>query len=245
MIDFNPGVSQRHLLFFLLFTGEEPAMSKTTPALSVKQRRDLVEAGFIKLEKRGRAFHVVLTEKTWAWAFCAFDQGVPSRLKLNAVALDGLLKRLKAHMVCTGVGLEELLGFLDVSIAPKERIKPCSVESNSTLPDSALPGSVLPGRVESSLVDPCEKNLEKMVSRAYLELSGNRWNVRVPIAALRKALAQIEKDDLTAILRRMQLDSDHSLLLYPYDDPRQITPEDAAAAVHTGGRENHIVYMGG
>jgi hypothetical protein len=42
MIDFNPGVSQRHLLFFLLFTGEEPAMSKTTPALNIKQRRELV-----------------------------------------------------------------------------------------------------------------------------------------------------------------------------------------------------------
>lgn len=235
MIDFNPEVSQRHLLFFLLFTGEEPAMSKTTPALSVKQRRELVEAGLIKLEKRGRASHVVLTEKAWAWAFRAFDQKVPPRLKLNAGALEGLLKRLKAHMVCTGVGLQELLGSPNLSIISKERIKPCPVESDSALL----------GRFRSDLVGLGEKNLEKMVSQAYLELSGNRWNVRVPIAALRKALAQIKKDDLTATLRRMQLGSDYSLLLYPYDDPREITPEDAAAAVHTGGRENHIVYMGG
>lgn len=232
MIDFNPDVSQRHLLFFMLFTGEEPAMSKTTPALNVKQRRELVKSGLIKLEKRGRASHMVLTEKAWAFAFHGFDQEVPSRLKLNAKALEGLLKRLKAHMVCTGVGLVDLFGPQNVSSVGT---KSCPVES-----DSALPGGV-----ESNFFDSDQKDLERTVSQAYLELSGNRWNVRVPIADLRKALAQIKKDDLTAILRRMQLGEDHSLLLYPYDDPREITPEDAAAAVHIGGRENHIVYMGG
>jgi hypothetical protein len=183
---------------------------------------------------------VILTKKAWVWAFHAFDGEVPPRLKLNAGALEGLLKRLKTHMVCTGVGLEEMLGRPNVS---KQSLETCSIES----------GSSLSGRVESNLADftdladSGEKNhdLEKMVSQAYLELSGNRWNVRVPIAALRKELAQIKKDDLTAILRRMQLGVDYSLLLYPYDDPREITPEDAAAAVHIGGRVNHIVYMGG
>lgn len=67
MMDFNPGVTQRHLLFFLLFTGEEPAMSKTTLALSIKWRRELIETGLMRLEKRGRAFYVVLTEKAWSF----------------------------------------------------------------------------------------------------------------------------------------------------------------------------------
>jgi hypothetical protein len=56
MMDFNPGVTQRHLLFFLLFTGEEPAMSKTTPALSIKCPRELIETGLMRLEKGAGPF---------------------------------------------------------------------------------------------------------------------------------------------------------------------------------------------
>ncbi len=226
-MDYHPGVSQRHLLFSLLFTGEEPAMSKTTPVLSVRQRRELVDAGFIELEKRGRAFHVILTDKAWAWAFDAFDQAVSPRLKLNAKSLEGLLGRLKTYMVKNRVGLGDLLG--------------CNSPGGD---QPGLGGGVVDKRAPDA-PDAREINdLERRICTAYLDLAGNQWNVRVPIAALRRALSDIDADALTARLCRMQFSGNHTLVLYPHDDPREMTPEDAAAAVHAGGRENHIVYMG-
>jgi hypothetical protein len=33
-------------------------------------------------------------------------------------------------------------------------------------------------------------------------------------------------------------------VLYPYDDPREIRPEDVAAAVEIAGQAKHILYMG-
>ncbi len=226
-MDYHPGVTQRHLLFSLLFTGEEPAMSKTIPVLSVKQRKELVDAGFIELEKRGRASHLILTDKAWAWALDAFDQSVPPRLKLNAGALEGLLGRLSVYMVKNKVGLGDLLAGED--------------------PGCHEPGHDGAGTDEigSDGADTRDtKNLERRICSAYHRLAGNQWNVRVSIADLRKALSDLDRDDLSALLCRMQFSGDYTLVMYPHDDPREITPEDAAAAVHAAGRDNHIIYMG-
>ena len=68
--------------------------------------------------------------------------------------------------------------------------------------------------------------------------------MRVRIADLRGSLSDVNHDELSAVLRRMQLSDDCNLVLYPYDDPREIRPEDSAAAVEIAGQENHILYMG-
>ncbi|ACN14361.1 hypothetical protein HRM2_12490 [Desulforapulum autotrophicum HRM2] len=226
-MDYHPGVTQRHLLFSLLFTGEEPAMSKTIPVLNVKQRKELVDAGFIELEKRGRASHLILTDKAWAWASDAFNQSVPPLLKLNAAALEGLLGRLSVYMVKNKVGLGDLLAGEN----------PVSYESGPNAPGIDKRG---PDGGDARHT----KNLERRICSAYHRLAGNQWNVRVSIAALRKVLSDINRDDLSALLCRMQFSGDYTLVMYPHDDPREITPEDDAAAVHAAGRDNHIIYMG-
>ena len=79
------------------------------------------------------------------------------------------------------------------------------------------------------------------MKRAYLDASGGRWDVRVRMADMRKKLVDIPPKSLDAILRKMQLDQ--KLVLYPLDEPSEISPEDDAAAVAAGGRKNHILYM--
>ncbi|MBI9091861.1 MAG: hypothetical protein JEZ12_21830 [Desulfobacterium sp.] len=204
---FNPDVTQKHVLFSLLFTGDEPTMSNTTPKMNPKKRKALVDAGMIQLEKRGRASHVLLTDKAWAWAFEALDQELSGRFKLNPKALEGLLRRLKTYMVKNGVVLAELLE-----------------SDQGVLPEPA--------------------NIEVRVRSVYHEIAGSQWNVRVRIADLRGALPDVGHDELSAVLRRMQLSDDFNLVLYPYDDPREIRPEDSAAAVEIAGQEKHILYMG-
>ncbi len=39
----------------------------------------------------------------------------------------------------------------------------------------------------------------------------------------------------------MQLEE--KLMLYPLDDPCEITPEDEKAAINVMGRKNHIIYI--
>ena len=72
---FKPSPKQVLALWNMLFTGEEPAISKIQPGLNPRERGQLQEAGLIEIEKRGRASHIILTEKAWAWA----AKGSPSR----------------------------------------------------------------------------------------------------------------------------------------------------------------------
>ena len=229
-MDFQPGVTQKHLLFTLLFTGQEPAISKTTPPLSVKQRKELVAADLITLEKRGRSTHIRPTDKAWTWALDHLDQPVPRTLKLNAHALEGLLKGVKAHLKGTHLSLADLLR------PPEARGK--------TAPDPEKETPQNPEKLNFSS-SRAEAPLEERIRTAYHELTGGTWQMRVRIADLHRFLGDVPMEHLARTLRRMQLQEDTALVLYPCDDPREIGPEDAAAAVDIGGEKNHILYMGG
>jgi hypothetical protein len=89
-----------------------------------------------------------------------------------------------------------------------------------------------------------ETSLDGRIRAACLELGGGREAVRIRIADLRMRLADVPHDELTEALR--ELSRRRELTLYPLDDPRQITPEDEAAAIHSStGVRQHILYYGG
>ncbi len=95
----------------MLFTGEEPSQTKLGAYLGskgAKERQQLVDAGLIELEKRGRAKHAILTEKAWGWAAEHLDAEI-SQSKLAAFALEGLLVKLKLYMGHNDVALVEIL----------------------------------------------------------------------------------------------------------------------------------------
>jgi len=86
--------------------------------------------------------------------------------------------------------------------------------------------------------------LDGRIRAACLELGGGRDAVRIRIADLRKRLADVPNVDLTEGIR--ELSRRRELTLYPLDDPRQITPEDEAAAIQSStGVPQHILYYGG
>ena len=95
-------------LWNLLFTGDTPKLSDLKPRLSPAQRRPLVAGGLIELEKRGRAKHVVLTEKAWAWAADNLDAEFSPSVNA-AIALKGLLPKLLGYIRATGTSLAEML----------------------------------------------------------------------------------------------------------------------------------------
>jgi len=222
---FKPSPIQTLALWSLFFTDQAPPMqSKLKPKLDPKQRKELIDAGLITLKKKGRASYVFLTEKAWAWASDHLD--APFSHTTNAAApFASLLSTLKKYMTAQGIPLVEMLN-------PSETISSDEKKALRPTPEKA-PGATAGGGND--------EHREQRVKRAYLEASGGQWDVRVRMADMRKKLMDIPPKSLDAILRKMQLDQ--KLILYPLDDPSEISPEDDAAVVVAGGRKNHILYM--
>jgi len=107
-MNFQPSPKQVLVLWNLLFTAEEPMISKLQPALTPKERRQLESAGLIEIERRGRAGHVLLTEKCWAWAAGHLEAEI-SQSKFAVKALKGLLGSLKTHLERQNLSLAEFL----------------------------------------------------------------------------------------------------------------------------------------
>ena len=212
-MNFTPSPRQILLLWNLMFTGREPMISRLEPPLNPAQRRELEKAGLIELEQRGRARHVVLTDKAWVWAAEHLDAEIMAS-KFAVGALAGLLKmldrHLKRHRIALGAFAAE--GEID-GIEPE--------------PESGTAGETLEERIRS----------------AYLNVSGGGFNVRIRLAQLKSNLADVPADSLAEALIRMQKTGRHGLVLWPLDDPRDIFPEDEAAAVNVAGVRRHIVYM--
>lgn len=87
------------LFIWKLLTAEtaeerEPQKSKAKPDLK-KDLAPLLAQGYVTVEKRGRAQHLLLTDKAWAWAERTGDvRLMKSNSKVGAEALEGLLHRL-------------------------------------------------------------------------------------------------------------------------------------------------------
>ncbi|MDD8026758.1 MAG: hypothetical protein PHI34_09600 [Acidobacteriota bacterium] len=215
----EPSPKQTLLLWVILFTGIEPPISATKPKLSPKERAQMEEAGLIRLEKRGRSNHIVLTDKAWGWAAGHLDAAFSSNSPAAAPALGGLLKKLKAYLV---VGDLALADFLHPRPAkPKLEAKPQAVPS----------------------LTAASADLEAAVVRAYLQASGSAWNVWVKLTEIRRRLPDVPRPDLDAALIR--LEKAKRAILYPIDDPQSVRPEDTAAALVVAGFKRHIVLMRG
>jgi hypothetical protein len=90
-----------------------------------------------------------------------------------------------------------------------------------------------------------EENVSR-VKKALLQLDPVQagGSGRVRIADLRKQLGNMSPAEFEAALR--DLSRKNYLTMYPQDDPRQIRPDDEAAAVHSStGVPQHIIRFGG
>jgi hypothetical protein len=85
--------------------------------------------------------------------------------------------------------------------------------------------------------------VEDQVKRAYLGVTAGSWNKRVRLSELRMLLDDIQRAELDNVLIQMQQGGE--LVLYPLDNPQEITAADRDAAIAIGGTRLHIVYMRG
>lgn len=105
----DPSPKLTLLIWVLLFTGSEPSLSQVKPKISPQERAWLETAGLIRLDKRGRFKHIVLTDKAWGWAADHLDSAFSHKSLAAAPALGGLLRRLKAFLEARELALADFL----------------------------------------------------------------------------------------------------------------------------------------
>lgn len=230
-MNYQPSPKQA-LLLWRLITGEnreerEPLLSKARPSLAPKERKPLVDNGFIRLEQRKgkRGKYLVLTDTTWAWAANCLDVEIlKSPSGVGAEALQGLLRRLLPFLKQNDISLASL--FMDVSTpaSTHTRVSKSASQSKGPVPATSDEHS-LPNRIEA----------------ACLSLSGGERKARVRLTALRERLSSIERDVLDRAL--LELQDRRRLVLYRDDNTAALTDEDRAAALYVGDEPRHLVYL--
>ena len=213
------------LFLWRMITGEdinmrEPKLSDAKPALDAKtDRKKLIDEGYLEVTQRGRAKHLLLTEKAWSWAASAREvQLLKSRSSVGAEALEGLLHRLLPYLKRHEIPLAAL--FMEDS-GPEPKVTP---PPRAPVHD---PGSV----AEEA----------KKIEAAYLSLTGGRRQVRVLLRDLRAALSEMEKSALDRALIGMQ--DTKKVVLYREDNTAALTAADHEAALIVGDSPRHLVYM--
>ena len=79
------------------------------------------------------------------------------------------------------------------------------------------------------------------IRKAYLELSGGRFNERARLSDIREKLKAIDRATLDETLTRMQRDQEASL--YQLDNRVEITDADRSAAIYIGREPRHILWI--
>jgi hypothetical protein len=131
-MSFQPNPRQALVMWHLLITREEPAQSKVNLPFTVADRKELLSAGLIQLEKRQRAQHIVLTDKAWDWALEHLDAPI-SKSQQAAPILQKLLSSLKSYLQSQQIPLVELLTLPPRVIIPE----------NGAVTDADIPTRIL------------------------------------------------------------------------------------------------------
>lgn len=222
----DPTPKQTLAMWRLLFLGDEPKVSDL--GLAPKDRQPLESEGLITIERRpytdrqGRrayANFVAPTDRAWAWAAEHLDARI-GRSTDAAPILEGLLQRLKVAIDGERLSLADI--FLPETPDPSAGLR--VVDPPSTPP--------APRDID---------NLGPRIRSVCLDLAQGQHNVRVRLAALRRRLSDIDRETLNRQLIAMQRDGE--LVLYPLDDPQEISGTDRSAALSIAGAPRHILYL--
>lgn len=217
---------QNFVLWQLLLNGDDVALTKLDPRLTPAERKPLLDAGLIDLVKRGQSNHVLLTDKTWAWA-CEQTVSPPYASKKHAPLLfQTLISKLQVYLQTNGIPLSEFL---------TTQATACHSDDGANDNKRDQP------RSHNGVVDFA--TMAAAIRTTYRRITGGKLNTRVRLAELHKELPFGAKEMIDTTLRQMQLNGE--LVLMPLDDPKGIYAEDQAAAVNISGDLRHIVYLKG
>lgn len=211
-----PGLLQTLFLWRLLSGGGAGFLNRMKPELVAKDRKALEAAGLIFVEKK-KPPQTGTKRVTASMHATLTEQGWEW-------ASEHLDADFSMRSPASGPVLREILRKLKILLAARSVALADFIAERLSAPTAAA------------------VNVPEQVRAAYCRITAGQWNQRVRLAALRRELAGVSRECLDATLLAMERDG--TAILYPLDDPREIRPEDTAAAVANSLRlPRHIIFM--
>lgn len=163
----------------------------------------------------------------------SFKIGRSNYLKLTDKAWDWAVENLNAEISLSNQATPILHTIL---VKLNEYIK----QSDLSLAEFLNPQSI---KTESTEMNVGHEDLESQLRNAYLRASNGRFYTQVRLTTLRELLKDIPQNRLDETLLKMY--KEEKAILYPLDDPQEITATDSEAALFISEREKHIIILEG
>jgi hypothetical protein len=179
-----------------------------------KGDRDLLQAdGLIRSEKRGRRIWIEVTDRGWAWAGENLGAELPKASSAGSQILKAWLARLKAFMDARAIVLADIL-------APR-----IPMGKSEPVGSAHFEGAGVRDRIR----------------QAYLDVTGGRFNARVPLSEIRERVKDIARPALDDTLRQMHLEE--GTTLSGLDNPQEITPAIRDAGLIFKGEPKFVLWI--
>jgi len=209
-----------YMLFLAAEAGTAPWKSRLPVSVERRDRERLQRDGLLVSRKAAKGAYVVeLTDAGWAWVGDNLKAPLPRRTTAGALVLSKWLHRLSDYLQRERLPVAELFMGAEAASAPD-----ADAADN---PD----GTDRPGGADTSA----------QVHRACLALADGRTRVRLRVADIRARLPALALSEVHAALERLAAEG--ALHLVPFDDPREVTAADRAAAVRIAGESFGLVYL--
>ncbi len=264
-MSYEPTEIQRLILWRLIASGGEDWQKEIKPELKKNSREAMVRAGFLEVERKrdpktkGTGNYVHVADAGWAWAKTNMNAKLPTRSTAGADVLRRFLERLSVFLEGRDIDLTDVIRPRDNELSrtdsrssetelSAQRSAEEARRSEVPSPSEPMAQSAVNSVSEESATEAPDHaagghQLADRVADACMKLSRGQANARVRLSDLRRRLADVDRHDLDQVLLHMS--RDRKLSLYRLDNPREVGPEDEAAAVHTAsGEPRHIVYFG-
>jgi hypothetical protein len=237
---YQPNQRQALCLVGMLFgqsdAEREPMQSKVKPELPPKDRKGLIEAGFLEARPRGRATHLILTDAAWEWAGAHLD-GALLESKHATGILQAVLTQLGKFLAARELTLADVAMASSASRTPEASDSTALDGSKRALADAPPPALAAPDIERAA--SPSE--LGERIRQAIWEIAGGAAKRRVRLAELRDRLIEVPRPRLDSSL--LELQDTGRVVLYPLDNPVELTAADREAALLVGQNPRHIVYL--
>jgi hypothetical protein len=216
----QPNPLQTLFLWRLLATDGGEFLKKIKPELSAKDRNALAAAGLIETDKRkepnpkkGARAITYIALSDKGWQWAADHLDAKISTSSNAAPiLQSIMTKLKSYLATHQGSLADFI---------------CGTATVAQPPSAVCEAS---------------RDVPGLVRSAYARLTGGQSSVRVRLADLRAALAEVSRADLDSAL--LDMERNDAIILYPLDDPQETRAEDEAASLpNSAGAPRHIVYM--
>jgi hypothetical protein len=217
---------QTLILWALLAKERGAAFQKDIkPEVKKPDREALVTACLIKSEKRGRpGLWLEVTDKGWAWAADHLDADLPKRSPAGSAILRAWLTQIKAFMEARGFALADILGPQQSSTSfSNQHISNQHIQEH--LPRAPLDYAMVRERIR----------------KAYLELTGDRFNTRALLKDIREKLKDIDRETFDKTLKRMHLEE--GTTLSGLNNPQEVTHAIRDAGVTFKGEPMYVLWI--